>query len=199
MERHGRKAVRGLVLVLSVLTVVAAVFVLEGILAKDTGGRWPWFSGASVQSPGIAKITYVQKFTRCGDVTTSVTEIPEDELESAVAALASGWTVSRAGSSSAVAQKDVDEYCPDHLDFRLIALYRGAPGVEVHVCVFRGKKIDSAFIAKERRDLTEDVLYPQDRQRLRVGLLVTYDDEDPADVDLDEKVDSYLQGIAEGR
>jgi hypothetical protein len=107
--------------------------------------------------------------------------------------------VTASNETTAVVQKDIQEYCPDHRDFRLIALYRWAPGEVVHVCVFRGTKVDSAFITKERRDLTEASLYPQDRARLRTGLLVTRDPQDPVDSDLDEKVDTYLQGIAEGR
>ena len=181
------------------MLAVAGAFMLQGIYGGDLADRWPSLFRAGSRSADTAKLTYAQRFTRCGDVTTSVVEMPAGELAESLAAVSTLWTVTESGDSSATVRKDVDGFCPEHEDFRLIALYRGSPAEKSHVCVFRGRRVDPDFIAKERRDLTEDALYPQDRERLRVGILITREDGDPPDLDLDEKAAAFLQGIGEGR
>jgi len=199
MEGHGRRTYRTVVGMLLILIAVAGAFVLEGMYAGGLAGRWPSLFGTGAGPTGTATLTYIQRFTRCGDTTTSVVEMPVGELAGSLAATSALWAVVESGESSATVQQDIDGFCPEHEDFRLIALYRGSPTDKPHVCVFRGKRIDPDFIAKERRDLTEDILYPQDRDRLRTGILIAREDGDPPDVDLDEKAAAFLQGIGEGR
>lgn len=196
MEGRARRAIRVVIATLAVLTVVAAASVLEGALAGEPGGRWPWFFGANTRSPLAATVTYVQRYSRCGDTTTSAVETTKDELPGVLAGLPAGWMVKESRDTSAIVQRDVDGFCPEHEDYRFIALYRGSPAEKLHVCVFRGRKADPVFMVKECRDLTEDALYPQDRERLKAGVPVFPEAEDPPGVDLDEKAGLYLSGIA---
>jgi hypothetical protein len=199
VEGPGHGKVRALLLALAVLTVVVAAFVLEGVLAKDTGG-WPWAFRSPTQLPGVSRVTYVQKYTRCGDTSSSVKEVPSDQVDALVAALAPGWKTKETRDGGLEIEKETDGFCPDHQDYRFIALYRGSPGEPLHVCVFRGKKADPIFLVRERRDLDEEALapYPKERERLKAGVLVP-EPGDPEPGDVDEKVNTYLQGIAEKR
>ena len=197
MERPGRRTAAGLLVVISALTVVAAAFVLEGIFFKHAG-VWPWVFRAREQAPVFAKVTYVQKFTRCGDAIATVRDMPKEEVAGLLAALAPGWRVTWSEDSNVEVQRDLDDFCPEHRDYRFVVLYRDSPAESLRVCVFRGKKIDPAFLVREITDLTEDRLYPRERAELRAGVLVP-DPQDTAPGDVDEKVAAYLQGIAEGR
>ncbi len=184
MEARGRRAYRIVVGLLTCLCVIAGAYILSRI---------------NEVTNGTATLTYVQRFTRCGDTAQSVVEMPANELAGTLGAVAAGWTVAESKESSATVQKEVDGFCSLHENFRYIALYRGSPAEKLHVCVFRGNKASPNFLVKERRDLTEDALYPQDRERLRIGIQVTLVDTDPPDMDLDEKTDAYLQGVGMGR
>jgi len=199
MEGRHRKALRVTLAVLSVLTVVAAALVLEGVRNEGSGARWPWSFSMKKTIPGSATLTYMTRYAACKDVVTSVTELPQAELAGALSTLAGVWTVVESTDSHVKVERETAGYCPVHEDFRLIALFRGSPMEKPHVCVFRGQKPDPAFITRERRDLTEDVLYPQEKERLRAGILITREADDPIDIDLDEKADAHLQGIGEGR
>ncbi len=199
MEGRGNKRFRAILATLSVLVIVAAAFVLDGMRKEGSGLRWPWSSGAIVQAPGTATVTCKERYTRCNDVISTVTEVPLGDFESTLAAMSAGWNLSESTSSQAILQRDIDGFCPEHENYRLIALYKATPGDVSHVFVFRGRKIDPAFIVKERKDLTEERLYPQERARLKQGLVVSLDPNDPEDLDLDQKITLYLQGIVEGR
>jgi hypothetical protein len=199
MDGRRRNGLRVTLAVLSVLTVVAAALVLEGVRNEGSGSGWPWSFSMRPKETGTATLTYSMRYSGCKDAVTSVTELPQTDLQGVVATLAGTWIVVESTEDRVRVERETSGYCPVHEDFRLIALFRGSPAERLHVCVFRGQKIDPAFITRERRDLTEDVLYPQERERLRAGILITREDGDPLDLDLDEKADAYLQGIGEGR
>ncbi|MGE5578502.1 MAG: hypothetical protein ACM3WU_00540 [Bacillota bacterium] len=199
MQGRHRKALRVTLAVLSILTVVAAALVLEGVLHDGSGGRWPWPFGTRKTPPGAATVTYSMRYAGCKDVVSSVTELPQTDLAGVVATLAGTWTVVESADSHVRVERETGGYCPVHEDFRFVALFKGSPTEKPHVCVFRGQKADPAFITRERRDLTEDVLYPQEKKSLQAGILITREASDPPDLDLDEKADALLQGIGEGR
>lgn len=199
MEGQGRRPARTLFATLSVLVVVAAAFVLEGVVSEDKSG-WPWPFKSTARA-GVARVKYVEEYTRCKDVSVLVEEIPQDRVEELLASLAPGWEVISSAGPEVEIRRRTDGFCPDHLDFRFISLYKGTPGESLHVCVFRGKKADPAFLVKERRDLDEAALapYPKDREDLRTGVLVGHEPEDTVPFDPDEKVAKYLEGLTETR
>lgn len=199
MGKPGQRKLRALLVALSALTIVAAALVLEGLLAEDTLRTWPWFLKNREKTPGVSRITYVEKFLRCGDTITAARDVPEDEVSGVIAGLSPEWRATFGGDRGIEVLREIDDYCSSHRDYRFIALYRDSPGTPAHVCVFRGRKADPAFLIKERRDLTESLLYPRERESLWAGVEVSLVPEDSLSTDLDGKVDSYLQGVAEGR
>ena len=202
MEKPGQSRVRAALLALLALTAVAGVLVLRGVLAEKGGAiKWPFAGKAGVEPAETLRVTYVERYARCGDTVRSVIEIPTGERDSLLSNLGAEWKVGARNESGLELERDVAGFCPEHRDYRYVVLYRATPLEPLHVCVFRGKKADPAFLVKERRDLDEAALapYPKEREALRSGIIVGPGPEDSEECDVDEKVDTYLQGIAETR
>lgn len=196
MEKRGSSPLRGVIIALAALTVIAGAFVLEGILARETGGQWPWF-GATPASPAPARVTCLERFTRCGDVATTVQEVPREQLSGFIAGLSPGWSAKESAEGDVEARKDTDGYCPEHRDYRFIALYSLVPTEPPVVCVFRGKKADPKYLIRQVRDLTEAGLPLRDRDQLRLGMPVGpgFTDPFPDGTDVDQVVATFLEGL----
>ena len=202
MEKPSHVRVRAALLVLLVLTAISAVLALRGVFFEQGGViRWPFAGTAGVESAGTVRLTYIERYTGCGDTVKSTVEVPSDEANSFLAGVGAEWQIAVKSKGDVELQKDVSGFCPEHRDYRFVVLYKATPLEPLHVCVFRGKRADPTLLVKERRDLDETALasYPREREALRSGIVVGPGPEDSENCDVDEKVDTYLQGIAEAR
>ncbi|QUL98483.1 MAG: hypothetical protein IMF26_10830 [Candidatus Fermentithermobacillus carboniphilus] len=176
-----------------VLTVLVLLGILTGVLAavqfflKDLGISIPFvlpFVRQPVPETASVKVTFVTRYAKCDDVTTTSEEISRDRVESFISTISGEWSAVGKDGSGVQLLRTIDDYCPHHSRTRLIILNRG------HVAVYRGTTPDPRFLIKEYPDIRESALEEKCRDLLKKGYLI---EDEPALVD--EKVRLYLEGI----
>ncbi len=184
MKNNRSSAFNRLLVALLVLCAFAGGVVLDKVLLKGTGQRFPEMSSAS---HGEHLVTYRTLYIKCGDVTVVTETVEENDLEPYLAAVSPKWNVSSQDDSGREFFRSVDDFCPEHSRFRFITLTGG------QVAVYRGKgPANPGFLVREYSHLTESSLRRAEKDELRTGLVL----EDEPDA-VDGKVAKYLEGLVE--
>jgi hypothetical protein len=157
-------------------------------------GRPLWqrliFHGAGNHDSRVSsvRVTYITRYQKCDDTSAVSEDIDQGGLESFLASLSEDWNAMGESSETVQLLKVVNDWCPNHKNYRLIKIQGG------NVRVFRGQSADERHIVYDLKALTESSIIHQETQdKLRLGVVLF--DEDPGN--LDTLVKSYLEGITD--
>ncbi len=185
MRKSGLSAYGKLIWALGTFTVLAGAAVVAKLYFGDALARLS--RQVPEQGSAAIQISYSTEYAKCGDILVEIVEIPAGEFETSLVTAAAEWGIpALKDESGAKFRKKIDDYCPEHANYRLITLSKG------FVAVFRGKRLDPAFLIKEYRGLPESALHERDRELLRAGVILEGEPDE-----IDSIVARYLEGIEE--
>ncbi len=172
-------------LILTVLAVLIGGIFLGRFLLSDLVFPTPHHPGIEAS---MVQVTYITRYQKCDDTAAVTQDVGRNQLNLFVDSLSLEWSVIDEQDGSVHLLKVVDDWCPNHKNYRLIKMHRG------RVTVFRGQSPDDGFVVSDYKHLEESsIIHKGTLEKLKQGISLF--DEDPDHLDV--LVRSYLEGITD--
>lgn len=170
---------------LLVLLVLFGGILLGRFLLLDFEFPTPRYPGIEAS---MIRVIYITRYQKCDDTTTVTQDLGRNQLDLFFESLSEDWNAVDEQDGAIQLLRVVDDWCPNHKNYRLIKMHSG------RVIVFRGQSPDDGFIVSDHKHLEESsIVHRETLEKLRQGISLF--DEDPENLDI--LVRSYLEGITD--